>query len=200
MELPSRVGIMSLPNAILFPQALLPLYIFESRYREMLNQTLEDQRMFAVALCDTNLHPYRIGGVGLIRACVHNPDGTANLVLQGVARVRFTRFVQRNPYFIAEIEPLHIPPATHPETDQVAQQILKVVNLAVAKGEKVPEWMIRFLDELKDYEVLADLVAYTFIEDILTKQAILEELDIHHRLVRVRDALAAQSNQSDLNL
>jgi Lon protease-like protein len=50
MELPHEVGIMTLPNAILFPQALLPLYVFEPRYRAMLRESLESQRMFAVAL------------------------------------------------------------------------------------------------------------------------------------------------------
>lgn len=185
---------MSLPNAVLFPQALLPLYIFEAKYREMLNKTLENQRMFAVSLCDLNLQPYPIGGVGLVRACVHNPDGTANLVLQGVARVRFTRFTQRHPYLIAEIEPLSGLSSPHTNTKTVADQILEVVNKTVTSNQNIPDWMMKFLNELTDFEVLADLVAYTFIEDILTKQTILEELDIHHRLLRVRDALAAQSN------
>ena len=68
MELPHEVGIMTLPNAILFPQALLPLYVFEPRYRAMLKESLENQRMFAVALPHTssspNLVPHRIAGVG----------------------------------------------------------------------------------------------------------------------------------------
>ena len=74
MELPNEVGIMTLPNAILFPQALLPLYIFEPRYRAMLKESLENQRMFAVALPNTSSNPssvpHRIAGVGLIRACM----------------------------------------------------------------------------------------------------------------------------------
>ena len=41
---------MTLPNATLFPQALLPLYIFEPRYRQMLADVLHTNRMFAVAL------------------------------------------------------------------------------------------------------------------------------------------------------
>ena len=40
MKLPSEVPVMTLPNATLFPQALLPLYIFEPRYRRMLADTL----------------------------------------------------------------------------------------------------------------------------------------------------------------
>ena len=57
MDLPDEVSIMTLPNAILFPQALLPLYIFEPRYRAMLKDSLENQRMFAVALPNTSTSP-----------------------------------------------------------------------------------------------------------------------------------------------
>ena len=41
---------MPLPGAVLFPYALLPLYIFEPRYRKMLEQALQLHRMFCVAL------------------------------------------------------------------------------------------------------------------------------------------------------
>ena len=43
MKLPSEVPVMTLPNATLFPQALLPLYIFEPRYRQMLADSLNSQ-------------------------------------------------------------------------------------------------------------------------------------------------------------
>src|ERR1700689_4286808 len=108
MDLPNEVGIMTLPNAILFPQALLPLYVFEPRYRAMLKESLENQRMFAVALphstSSPKMTPHRIAGVGLIRACVDKPDGTSNLILQGVSRVRFTDFVQEKPFYVGKIE------------------------------------------------------------------------------------------------
>ena len=47
--LPEQVPVMPLPGAVLFPHALLPLYIFEPRYREMLEHALSHHRMFAVA-------------------------------------------------------------------------------------------------------------------------------------------------------
>ena len=49
MDLPSEVPVMTLPNATLFPQALLPLHIFEPQYRRMLKDVLHSDRMFAVA-------------------------------------------------------------------------------------------------------------------------------------------------------
>src|SRR6267154_1999339 len=50
MKLPSEIPVMTLPEATLFPQALLPLYIFEPRYRQMLADALHSNRMFSVAM------------------------------------------------------------------------------------------------------------------------------------------------------
>jgi len=50
MKIPCEVPVMTLPKATLFPQALLPLYIFEPRYRQMLADALDSTRMFSVAM------------------------------------------------------------------------------------------------------------------------------------------------------
>src|SRR5205823_9271122 len=103
--------------------ALLPLHIFEPRYQQMLEHALREQRMFSVAL----LHPQRtqwkitddffhVAGVGLIRACVGRGDGTSNLILQGLQRVRFTGFEQSSPFPIARIEPLESESSSSVET------------------------------------------------------------------------------------
>ena len=80
---------MPLPGASLFPHALLPLYIFELRYRQMLKHALAHHRMFCVALikpgCADWHSPadfFHTAGVGLIRACVERGDGTSNLILK----------------------------------------------------------------------------------------------------------------------
>ena len=194
---------MTLPNATLFPQALLPLYIFEPRYREMLAESLEAQRMFAVALADEREKPHRVGGIGLIRACVHNADGTSNLILQGLMRVRFTRFVRTGAYLVGEIEPLPSSGEIEEgdvEAEALATKILEIVDRLRAKGEAIPDWMVTFLGDLKDFDVLADLVTYTFVEDIRTKQEILEELDIKRRLHKAAAALRIRgSSDYDFN-
>ena len=83
MDLPDEVGIMVLPGVVLFPHSLIPIHIFEPRYRQMLQLALDGHRMFAlcraVSPCE-NPVPVRFGGVGLIRACVQNDDGTSNLI------------------------------------------------------------------------------------------------------------------------
>src|SRR6266481_7024202 len=109
--LPEEIPVMPLPGALLFPHALLPLYIFEPRYREMLEHALNHHRMFSVALIKPQHAQWRspqdffhIAGVGLIRACVGRGDGTSNLILQGLERVRFTSFEQEAPFPIARVD------------------------------------------------------------------------------------------------
>src|SRR5919109_2879420 len=99
--LPEQAPVMPLPGTILFPHALLPLYIFEPRYREMLRYSLAQERMFCVALLRPERTEWKseddffdVATIGLIRACVGRGDGTSNLILQGLQRVRFTYFAQ----------------------------------------------------------------------------------------------------------
>ena len=197
MELPEEVGIMTLPNAILFPQALLPLYVFEPRYRKMLKECLESQRMFAVALphtsTSTKLVPNRIAGVGLIRACVDKPDGSSNLILQGVSRVRFTDFVQEKPFYIGRIEVLDTVESDALEVEALSVKVLELIGNMHDSGQIQAEGILKFLREIQDYDALADIVTYSFIEDLPTKQEILETLNLRDRLKKVIIALRKQS-------
>src|SRR5262245_22760019 len=112
MELPKSVPVMTLPSATLFPQALLPLYIFEPRYRKMLEDSLKSDRMFSVAMQKPDRQresPCKVAGLGLIRVSVSHEDGTSHLILQGLTRVELVGTVQLKPYRIAAIRPLVSP-------------------------------------------------------------------------------------------
>jgi Lon protease-like protein len=197
MELPEEVGIMTLPNAILFPQALLPLYIFEPRYRAMLKQSLESQRMFAVALPHTpsspKVVPNRIAGVGLIRACVDKPDGSSNLILQGVSRVRFTNFVQEKPFYVGRIEVLTTEESDALEVEALSVKVLEIIGTMHDAGQIQAEGILKFLRDISDYDALADIVTYSFIESLVSKQEILETLNLRQRLQKVIIALRQQA-------
>ena len=77
LHVPDTVPVMTLPDTVFFPQALLPLHIFEPRYRHMLRDVLARDRVFAVARLDPTLaakpgavEPANpIACVGIIRAC-----------------------------------------------------------------------------------------------------------------------------------
>lgn len=202
--LPTSVPVMPLPGALLFPHALLPLYIFEPRYRAMLAQALADDRMFCVTLIKPQRSDWRspndfyhVATVGLIRACVGRGDGTSNLILQGLQRVRFTAFRQGAPYPIAEIEPLASIDADPPvEAEALAARVLDYYDKFKGDGRPFPEKVDRFLSDLSQPEMLADLMSATFVTDPMRRQQLLEELSVTRRLRMVLQFLRDETGDA----
>ena len=189
ITLPDQVPVMPLSGALLFPHALLPLYIFEPRYQEMLEHALKEHRMFSVALLKPQRTQWKstadffhIAGVGLIRACVGRGDGTSNLILQGLRRVRFTGFEQSAPFPIAQIEPLESESTQSVETDALGAKVLELYSRLKDTGRQLPEKVDQYLSHLGDTEMLADLMAATFVNDPMRRQQLLEELSLKQRL------------------
>ena len=190
VDLPDEVPVMPLPGAVLFPHALLPLYIFEPRYRKMLEHALQRDRMFSVTLikpsCPEWHAPedfFHFATVGLIRACVGRDDGTSNLVLQGLHRVRFSSFRQETPFPIARIDIIESRNNTATvETEALGEKVLELYRKLKRAERRLPPKVDRYLAQLGDLEMLADLVASTFVDDPLRRQRMLEESSLNQRL------------------
>ncbi len=97
-EVLAALPIFPLPNVVLFPGALLPLHIFEPRYRDMARDALDSHRMLAMAMRledEVSGHPppavAPVIGVGEIVAAEPMPDGRYNLLLEGKARARIVK-------------------------------------------------------------------------------------------------------------
>jgi len=189
ITLPEQLPVMPLPGAVLFPHALLPLYIFEPRYRKMLEHALRKHRMFCVTLIKPICPDWRasedffhLATAGLIRACVERSDGTSNLVLQGLQRVRFTGFEREKPFPIASIETVGPRDATTVETEALGAKVIELYGSLKHDRRQLPAKLDRYLSELRDLEMLADLMASTFVNDPLRRQRLLEERSLNQRL------------------
>ena len=198
IEIPREVPVMTLSQTVLFPQAMMPLFIFEPRYREMLSTVLEGDRIFAVAALDERDEdaevletPYSIAGVGVVRACKQNPDGTSNLILQGLARVKFENFVCEEPYRRARIQQLLSESDGSEETlGSIQPTLLALVQIQMRLGAEIPQEVLQFLSKLKEPESVLDLAIYTlcpsgsFKQDLLETRGILERFGKFERFLR----------------
>ena len=94
--LPSEIPIFPLPNVVLFPSALLPLHIFEPRYRAMVADALESERLIGMVMLRPGWEPryeeapdvYPIGCAGFITHADRLPDGRFNIMLRGLEKFR----------------------------------------------------------------------------------------------------------------
>jgi len=125
---------------------------------------------------------FDVGTIGLIRACVGRGDGTSNLILQGLQRVSFADFVQLHPFPIVEFETLRSDTETTVETDALGAKVLELYARFKTLGRKLPTKIDRYVTDMTDLAMLADLMASTFIEDPVRRQQVLEELDLNTRL------------------
>ena len=199
LNLPRIVPVMVLPEALLFPKALLPLVIFEPRYREMLALALEQDRMFAIAPMKPGISEaasvddfHHIAGLGLVRACVAHEDGTSHLILQGLARVRFTGFTQEEPFRRAEIEELRSEPVDAEAGESLSAKVLQLCAQLRANGLAVPEAFDEQLAQVIDPAIVADMVAHSFVRSAAHRQQVMEELCVGERLRLVIRYLSAE--------
>lgn len=195
---------MTLPKVTLFPQALLPLYIFEPRYRQMLCDALHSTRMFSVAMQrprTTRESPSQVAGLGLIRASVTNRDGTSHLVLQGLARVELGETVRYKPYRVHRIRALATPPCDTVKVDALVAKVRELLERRITLGlpfpfpvmapgagqgggqsHVSPKEILRYLDSIGNPEHAADLVSCAVLPAAFQRQAILETVDVEERL------------------
>ncbi|MCS7063579.1 MAG: LON peptidase substrate-binding domain-containing protein [Methylacidiphilales bacterium] len=191
MKLPGKIPVMLLADSILFPQAFLPLYIYEEHYRLLLRHALDSHRLFAIALPRRRKPiPYPIGCLGLIRACVDHPDGTSHLVLQGLCRIRFTAFHTHHPYLTANYTLHNTHPCDpHPLLDRLAKDIQETIRHITTHHSEFPSWIAPYIGSLTEHDMLCDIVAHTFIQSLSVKRKIIQEQFLPERLRLVRDAL-----------
>lgn len=188
LELPVQAPVMVL-STLLFPHSLMPLYIFEPRYRRMLAGALHEQRVLCIALVKQGVEDWssvedfhHVAGLGLVRACVEREDGTSHLILQGLARVAFSGFTQEEPFPIAQIRELPSQPAAESETEMLVAKLLTACAELREQGHGVPPALDEQLAQIDNPEMLSDVVAHTFLRDPYRRQDVLEELRVGERL------------------
>jgi Lon protease-like protein len=196
-NLPAVVPAMTLRDTVFFPQSILPLYIFEPRYRKMLRDVLAGNRMFAVVRMDETQHleandepPCAVATIGVIRASQENPDGTSNLVLQGLQRVEIEGIEAEEPYRILRIKPF---PTELPEDltpfAEARREIVQLLRASLSESEEVPTEFCDYLRGIDEPDVFLDLTAYAACPCADLKQRLLETAQLEKRFALFRHFL-----------
>lgn len=177
--LPRTLPIFPLPNVVLFPQVSLPLHIFEPRYRKMVADALDGDRLIGMVLLrpgwegDYDGRPpvYPIGCAGVITHHDAMPDGRYNIVLRGVTKFRITGEDTSRPYRIASVESLHEPLAdTERDEIRVARRRLETLLVPQPSGRGSDSTLP---PAMNDEDLVNTLAQYMDLE-ALEKQALLE--------------------------
>ena len=104
------IPLFPLPNLVLFPNVIIPLHIFEERYKLMINTCIDTDESFGLVLLrgegqeETAEMIHRVGVTARVIQVDRLGDGRLNIFCQGETRFRIHRFTQQKPYWKASVD------------------------------------------------------------------------------------------------
>jgi uncharacterized protein len=202
LEALARLPMFPLPNVVLFPHALLPLHIFEERYRAMARDVLAGARFLAISLIapgesEKTDKPavQRIAGVGEVVMAHELPDGRFNLVVRGRGRIRIDQELpSERPYRMVAATALPDLPAGDPrelaDADQSLRALVGHLADAIPEGGELLRQVIAAQETPSE---LVDVLAAALIVDPGLRQRLLEMRDVGKRIERVSAEVVAMT-------
>jgi len=203
---PSNVTpLFPLPDVVFFPKTLLPLHVYEPRYRALASEALEQDRIICTALLKPGWESdyygspevYPVGCVGKIVQHQKLPDGRYNITLDGIAKVRIESSVQLTPYRLVRVSPVE-DDATWARGENAAEEAAELVRLfrQVHEGQAPPVLLAEMFGQNMTPESILNTVALHLNAEPELKEQLLEmdSLDLRYQtLVQIlRNATKTQ--------
>jgi len=182
-------------NAVLFPGATMPLHIFEERYKQMINECLDEQRPFGVVLIRAghevggDAEPFELGTTAHIQQVERLDEGKMNIVCTGGRRFRLIEAVDDAPYLKGNVELIEPAHGFDQETLDLASEAAALFGEYVRLYLAVTNQWTRTLDLPSDPGVLADFIGSRLPVAADVKQELLEELSPKNRLADEKELL-----------
>ena len=192
MEIP----IFPLPNVVFFPHTLLPLHVFEPRYRQMLADCLAGERRLAVVLLKPGWEEdyygrpavHAVAGAGEIIQFEMLPDGRSDIVLGGLGRIVIEGEVPSpNPYRIASVSWLDdvYPPRGEEALDPQIERLRQMCGKLLSTLPQPVPGLVELLTDRDSPGAFVDRVGSLVVNEMEARQRLLELNDVEQRMAEV---------------
>lgn len=192
-----NLPVFPLPNVVFFPKTILPLHVFEMRYRQMVNDALAGEKLIGMALLKPgweknyygNPEVYNVACMGKITEVEKLEDGRSNIILLGLKKVEIRGFVKEEPYRVAKAKIVE-----DIGGDDLGLKIKEKEELIdlfwkLIKEVKGKEFDKSDLDSSISYETLVNLVSSSLDISVYEKQMLLELSDLEERYKKIKDII-----------
>jgi uncharacterized protein len=197
-----------LPGTVFFPHTLLPLHIFEPRYRQLTEHVLAGHGYMAIALIDdahddsiprpdldvARTSVSRVAGLGKLVHHERLPDGRFHILLQGVGRVRLIEELSLSPLLYRRMRTSLVPAAASKDPAAVARELATMRRCYQQLLDVQPDVREVLGDlpmRIDEPAIVADIIAAALFDDVAVRQRALEAEDLTDRMRMANEALAA---------
>ncbi|MGR3318683.1 MAG: endopeptidase La [Candidatus Anammoxibacter sp.] len=200
VKTPDVLNVLTVKDTIVFPQMVTALSVSSEVELKLLDDVLANDRILVLA-AQKNIKAefpdvndlYKIGTKSTVLQMLRMPDNSARILVQGLQRIKFTKFVEKKPYFKVTFEMLEdVYDPDDIEIKALFQNITDQFKQLIALVPNIPEDLQISLVNIESPSKLADLVASHLHISIAEKQEILEALNVKVRLQKINTFLTKE--------
>jgi ATP-dependent Lon protease len=179
-------------DQVYFPQMVFPLFVGRERSVRALEEAMESHRVIALAAQKEVLTEepepddiYSVGIAAEVLQVLRMPDGTLRLMLQGIERVRITRYVHTEPFILVAVAALSSEKVHDLEIEALMGIVVSLFEQLVNAGKNIPPEVLLSISNQSDPERIINTVTPYLPVRVQEKQQILEMGSTRERLERL---------------
>jgi ATP-dependent Lon protease len=188
----SSYPVLPLRDIVVFPHMIVPLFVGRDKSVRSLEEVMADDKQILLA---SQVDPsaddpdtdgiYKAGVLANVLQLLKLPDGTVKVLVEGVARVRISEYLENNSFFEASAEYLTELPGDADTVEALVRTVGEEFARYAKVKKNVPEEALTAVEEAEEPAKLADLVAGHLGIEVDEKQKLLETLNIAERLEQI---------------
>ena len=205
-KIPELLPILPLFDTALFPKMVLPLVIMQKESVQLVDEAMSSNRIIGLLISkNATVKPsytaddlYSVGTSALILKMAKTEDNTAQLLVQGLDRIRVTDYIGGKPYLRTRVEYIKDKAEKDKENDALMSNIVGMFARVVELSPGIPQEIAAMANSIQEPGILADMVASIINSTIKEKQKVLELIDIKKRLKEVARLVKYQQEVLEL--
>jgi ATP-dependent Lon protease len=206
IRIPQVAAVLIVRNMVLFPGTIVPISLGREKSKRLLEKILPEQKVIVIvcqkdaSVDDPGVNDiYTVGTAAAVLKLLRMEEGSQSAIVSGVKRVKIDRWVQTEPFFMAEVHELSDVLTHTTETDALVMNARNAAMRIVQLSPNIPDEAAVVLANIESPGSLADFLASNVQMELAHKQQFLEELDINSRLRRIGVELQRQLEVLELS-
>ncbi|MCL2682805.1 MAG: endopeptidase La [Bacteroidales bacterium] len=205
---PETLPILPLRNTVLYPGIVMPVTAGRDKAKELIKH-LQGKKQYigVVAQRDKDLDKepnpedlYDIATMGVVVQTIQMPDDSTMIVIQGIRRIKIKKYIQTDPYFVAEVTPTaeETPFVENKENLALLSSIRDLAKQIIHKSPHIPNDLEFMINNIRNTNFLLNFVASLLEADGVDKQRLIETSDLHERAQILLELLTHEQQRVDL--
>jgi ATP-dependent Lon protease len=197
LSIPEELPILPLKDTVIYPFAVQPLGVGQERSIRLIDEVMRGNRLVVlVAQKSAEIEQagkddiFKIGTVSRIARMIRMPDGTIQIIVQGLERVEIGEFTQEKPYLVARVALKPDIQEKDDETEAIKRNVVGYFQRLVALVQNVPEGVAAAALNLEEARQVVYVIA-TFVQmELELRQKLLELDSVRAKLENLSSFLA----------